>query len=356
MVYLYDQLVSRGYVAHPEGMVPDTQAEFIRRITEGFAPLGASFDGASDINPVAETSTTNTATAGYHEQNSPTTPIPLPRRVITGSVTDPAMLAKFSEEFDARRAGDVLPPSLEKGPERLKQLAAMRDVFLQMGHDLGLDLSKRLTPDDMIHFFGPDAMDQIRRTFNTPATWNGGRLDSREIIAAEHYEMGDTLDLVNHEMTHNLAYAAVRLQQTSNREVEVQSTSYGLTSRHPGAGKGPFNILDEIATEALSRHIKATYWPSHPILGNYSEEGDGYSSDMDLGKALVARVAEVTGGTEESVWKTIWRSLLTGEKKDTMHLIRETFGSKGLRVLAEYRETNEDAWNKVLEELDLYVD
>ena len=293
--------------------------------------------------PLADTPVEVSTTSGSPSMPSASL-LPLDRYDYTGPLGgEPAFTGPVNEYLNTNRP--PMPEVAEVTQAYETQLGAINDSILELGRDLGLDLSDRTRGADYVHLYPANEYQKVNDTLGRPEGSVGTLSASGHLFAAESNTPVNTLGNVSHEALHRAQRRSFRLAMGENGlNISEGTHHHGYTNERTDA----FDGLTESLTEMTNIELIRNYWGNHEELPanaetEYTEVG--CVPGLLLLDRLISRMPD-----PHDAYKTLQAGSFTGDMKN-LKLFLPLVGVGGMKKLAQLDPTSTASARAIAEDL-----
>lgn len=254
----------------------------------------------------------------------------LPRYSFVGAPIDSATAANLEIHLRGPAITPDMPHELQKTPEQRQQIDDMRDALDTFAEDIGVDMTFRRVTMGRIHLLDRRGMKAYRKKNNLEASVQGESTDAGIVVNASG-STPETLSCINHELIHLASDRKIKIDESETARYKHARVGYQV------AATNAFQILNEIVTEYTNTYIKQHYWQSYASLAPHRNGHETYGPAMPLGRALIDKVAAISGRQSEDIWLELMRGALTGDMQPLRNL-KDALGTEGMRILSNYKQ------------------
>jgi hypothetical protein len=189
----------------------------------------------------------------------------LPRYTFSGSgASDHKLVELLTKHLDSQ---NYYSEQREKYPQNNiydKIHTAMTQCILNLGIDLGFDLSERRSDPEKLLVIPHDAYRKFGRGPNSYGFYSSR---SREIVV-KRLARRHIAGIINHELVHSFSFSRISLDvkiDRNNKFLDIQSDQFGIESHKC------FKGINETVTEITNEELIRNYWPNNSHISNDKE-------------------------------------------------------------------------------------
>ncbi len=217
-----------------------------------------------------------------------------------------AIQTAISEYYNSLREGRHFEEEIPHSPERLKQLAKMREAMLTWGKDLGYDLNERLPLPEHYHYFAnqDDLKAAVRSLGIEPHEGQlGGSTTAGMLLIDSHESNYDPLAITRHETIHDIAGQRHKLEQRDDGSFDITDPAPFITA------------LNEMFTDIIAIDIAVRYERAEVITAQYT------SLDM-IGDELIKKIGQELDEPPLKILQEIERIYITADTNALLKFAR----------------------------------
>jgi hypothetical protein len=231
----------------------------------------------------------------------------------------------------------VLELEIPPTPERTKQLTGLRAAFLELGHDLGVDLAGSAPSPDQFHFFSSqeNLHEALRAMGVNVHPKQEGLTTPRGIFIWSQGSDYEDMCMAAHEAVHKMELIRVAgagsVSETGLASI-TKISGYHSYRFETGGEPAIFKGLRELATDLTYIHVrKGGYWDRQPDLPKEDRTLAHYAYLDIIGEELILAAAQHAGTEPLTILTDLERDIFTGK-------------NVALRALTEYLKTSPSAY------------